>query len=63
MKKLDLADKYPPADQDDEPTVKMLLPPTFVDDWPDRRQPGVGLLLCLVTGLAFWGVVAYFILG
>jgi len=26
-----------------------------------KRYPGVGLLICLVTGLAFWGTVAYFI--
>lgn len=29
--------------------------------YEEKRYPGVGLLLCLATGLAFWGTLAYFI--
>lgn len=36
--------------------------PECVEERGEKRYPGVGLLLCLVTGLAFWGAVAYFVL-
>jgi hypothetical protein len=29
----------------------------------EKRYPGVGLLICLGTGVAFWGSLAYFIFG
>jgi hypothetical protein len=28
---------------------------------PERKYPGVGLLLCVGSGLLFWGSVAYII--
>ncbi len=27
----------------------------------EKRYPGVGLLLCLGTGVLFWGTIAYLI--
>ena len=27
--------------------------------YQEKRYPGVGLLICLVTGFAFWGFIAY----
>jgi hypothetical protein len=36
-------------------------PPSFEGELGEKRYPGVGLLLCLVTGAAFWGTVAYFV--
>lgn len=93
MKPLDMADKYPPAEDfdDEEITIKVQVPtfhdqvivsgenadfdlhgerdtipsppsyPEDVEGNPDTRYPGVGLLLCLVTGVAFWGTVTYFL--
>ncbi len=67
----------PVSYQDDEPTIKInmnpILPKVIVeDDEPtlpsmrnpfteEKRYPGIGLLLCLGTGLAFWGTVVYLI--
>jgi hypothetical protein len=45
-------------DEDDEPTLPSMRRPVFAEE---KRYPGVGLLLCLSTGLLFWGTVAYFI--
>jgi hypothetical protein len=45
-------------DEDDEPTLPSMRTPVFHEE---KRYPGVGLLLCLSTGLLFWGTVAYFI--
>jgi len=36
-------------------------PPPYPQPYEEKRYPGVGLLICLATGLAFWGTVAYFI--
>lgn len=59
MKTLDMADKYPPAEsfEDDEPTIKMKVPPHFLHE--GRRGPNWGLILSTLFCLAFWGVVAY----
>lgn len=36
------------------------MPPSYPDShFQEKRYPGVGLLLCLGTGLAFWGTVAW----
>lgn len=88
MKPLDMADKYPPAEDfdDEEITIKVQVPvfepkvvvdedlygtrdtipsppsyPQDVEGNPDARYPGVGLLMTLGFGLAFWSTVAYFI--
>lgn len=31
--------------------------------YQEKRYPGIGLLICLGTGLLFWGSVAYLIWG
>ena len=88
MKPLDMADKYPPAEDfdDEEITIKVQVPvfepkvvvdedlygtrdtipsppsyPQDVEGNPDKRYPGVGLLIPLVTGVAFWGTLTYFL--
>jgi hypothetical protein len=51
----------PPLDLlgDEEPTIKMQVPPHLLHQ--SRRGPNWGLLLGLAFCLAFWGSVAYFI--
>jgi len=66
----------PYTDPDSEPTVKIQVPtfhPQVVVDEQDRdtipcpppfeekRYPGIGLSLALITGCLFWGTVIYFI--
>lgn len=52
-------------DVDDEPTIRMQVP-SFPDqvvvESNDKRYPGIGLLICLGSGLAFWGTVAYLLM-
>lgn len=43
--------------EDDEPTVKMLVPPHLLE--ASRRGPNWGLIGALVFCLAFWGSVIY----
>ncbi len=47
------------VEEDCEPTLPSMRNP-FMEE---KRYPGIGLLLCLGTGLAFWGTVAYLIWG
>lgn len=87
MKTLDMADKYPPAEDFEDTTIKVQVPDFFpqvvveaddphgdrdtipcppsypedVEGHAETRYPGIGLLICLVTGTAFWGVVGYFL--
>lgn len=44
---------------DDEPTLPSMRNPFHQEE---KRYPGIGLLIALGTGLAFWGTVAYLVL-
>lgn len=44
-------------DEECEPTLPSMRNP-FTEE---KRYPGVGLLICLVTGAAFWGTFLYFL--
>ena len=36
-------------------------PPSFEGERGEKSYPGIGLLLCLVSGGLFWGTVLYYI--
>lgn len=46
------------TDEWDDPTLPSARTPVFHQE---KTYPGVGLALCLGTGLLFWGTVFYFI--
>lgn len=56
---LDLADTYPPPPEDEEPTIRMQVPPHLLHQ--SRRGPNYGLIGALLFCLAFWGSLAYFV--
>ena len=52
------------VDFDDDPTLPSAPSPVLLAQskhQEEKTYPGVGLLLCLVTGGLFWGTVLYFI--
>lgn len=48
---------YLSEEEDCEPTLPSQRNPLH----QEKRYPGIGLLICLGTGLLFWGTVAYFL--
>ena len=50
---------------EDEPTLKMRVPPELLretsDQWQRARGPNWGLIIACLFCLAFWGSVYYFI--
>ncbi len=55
---VNMREQYPDLfDDDDEPTLVM----SPLRPAREKRYPGIGLLISLGVGLAFWGTLAYFI--
>jgi hypothetical protein len=61
-KPLDMADKYDSTyDPDEEITIKVVNPwfKVVKENEVEVMYPGLGLLIVVVSGCAFWGAVIY----